>query len=105
MRDTEEQLKEILKRAEIVRSRRTVRKQLIIDAAGAVLCLVLMGASISVFPSITHVPEDTSVHQYGSILAGSPYLGYFVVFFLAFILGICTTLLLIHLKKLRDGEQ
>ena len=105
MRNTDDQLHEILRRAEIVTEKRSRRKSLLTDGAAACVCLVLLLAVAVYLPRLTPVQSENTVSRYGSLLLGASYVGYVIVGLLAFALGICVTLLCVHWKKLKEREQ
>ena len=104
MRSTDEQLGEILRRAEQVRKTRSLRKRLCADAAAGLVCLVLLVLASAGLPQVMQAAESSKPQQYGSLLLTAPYTGYVLVGVLAFALGICVTLLCVHWKKLNQKE-
>lgn len=105
MRNTDEQLQEIMRRAEIVREKRFIRKRLYASAAASCACLALLIAVCLCLPKLMVMPENAGMQQYGSLLLAEPYTGYVVVGVLAFVLGVCVTLLCIHWKALKQKER
>lgn len=105
MRSTDEQLREIMKRADVVKEKRTIRKSLHMRALSACVCAVLLAIVSFYLPQINTVPLESSMQRYGSLLLAAPYIGYVVVGILAFALGICVTLLCIRLKELKAKER
>ncbi|MCR4655793.1 MAG: hypothetical protein K5770_06145 [Lachnospiraceae bacterium] len=98
MRSSEELLKEVMNRSETVREKRSLKKRIIADGTAGVLCLVLMSAAFFSLPRLAPGAQGAGMQQYGSLLLASPYIGYIVVCLLGFGLGVCVTLLLIHLR-------
>ena len=105
MRNTDEQLKEILRRAEIVKEKRIIRKRLYASVLASCACVALLIAVCFCLPQLTVMSESPGMQQYGSLLLAAPYTGYIVVGVLAFALGVCVTLLCIHWKALKQKEQ
>ena len=105
MKSSEELLKEVMKRSETVKEKRRLKKRIIADGVAGVLCLVLMVTAVFHLPRLTPDIRDTGMQQYGSLLMASPYMGYIVVCLLAFALGVCITLLLIHLRRLKGKDS
>ena len=105
MRNTDEQLKEIMRRAEIVKEKRIIRKRLYASTLASCVCAVLLIAVCFCLPQLTVLPESPGMQHYGSLLLAAPYTGYIVVGVLAFALGVCVTLLCIHWKALKQKEQ
>lgn len=105
MRSTDEQLREIMKRADAVSEKRTIRKHLQISAAAVCACAVLL-AIVSVYlPRLDASPQESGLQRYGSLLLAAPYIGYVVVGLLTFALGVCATLFCIRLKELKEKER
>lgn len=105
MRSTDEQLQEIMRRAEIVKEKRSIRKRLHASVLASCACVALLIAVCLCLPRLTFMTESTGMQQYGSLLLAAPYTGYVVVGVIAFALGVCVTLLCIHWKALKQKEQ
>ena len=105
MRNTDEQLQEIMRRAEIVKEKRIIRKRIYASALASCVCVALLIAVCFCLPQLTVMSESSGMQHYGSLLLAAPYTGYVVVGVLAFALGVCITLLCIHWKALRQKER
>jgi len=105
MRNTDEQLREIMRRAGTIKEKRAIRKHLLASAAASCLCGILLIAVFMYLPRLTTVSQDFSAQRYGSLLLTAPYMGYVMVSLLAFALGICVALLCIFWKKLKETER
>ena len=105
MRNTDEQLQEIMRRAEIVKEKRIIRKRIYASALASCVCLALLIAVCFCLPQLTVMPENAGIQHYGSLLLAASYTTYVVVGVLAFALGVCVTLLCIHWKALKQKEQ
>lgn len=105
MRSTDEQLQEIMGRAEFVKEKRSMRKRLHASAMASCVCAALLIAACVFLPQLAVMQENAGMQQYGSLLLAAPYTGYVVVGVIAFALGVCVTLLCIHWKALRQKEQ
>ncbi len=105
MRNTDEQLQEIMRRAEIVKEKRIIRKRIYASALASCVCVALLIAVCFCLPQLTVMPENAGMQHYGSLLLAAPYTGYVVVGVIAFALGVCITLLCIHWKALRQKER
>ncbi len=105
MRSTDEQLNEIMKRAEAVKEKRTIRRSLRMRALSACLCAVLLTVVSFYLPRLDPAAQESGMQRYGSLLLAAPYIGYVIVGILAFALGICTALFCIRLKELKDKER
>ena len=105
MRNTDEQLQEIMRRAETVKEKRSIRKRLRASALASCVCVILLIAVSVYLPRLTAISQDTAAGQYGSLLLAASYMGYVVVGVLAFALGVCVTLLSIQWRKLKEKER
>lgn len=105
MRNTDEQLQEIMRRAEIVKEKRIIRKRIYASALASCVCVALLIAVCFCLPQLTVMPESSGMRHYGSLLLAAPYTGYVVVGVIVFALGVCITLLCIHWKALRQKER
>ena len=105
MHSTAEQLREIMRRKDIISEKRIIRRHLYASAIASCICAVLLVAVCFLIPRISPVSDTPVMLRYGSLLLATPYLGYVVVGIVAFLLGICITLLCIHWKALKQKEQ
>ena len=105
MRSSDEQFQEILKRADRLREVQTERKAAAVWAVSAAACLVLLIVSACFLPAFQAENHGSVSSRFGSLLLGSSYTGYVVIGILAFLLGVCGTLLAIHIRKLREKER
>jgi hypothetical protein len=99
MRSADEQLRLVREKAEKLRRRRQALLREGTGAAGLVLaaflCFLLPRAGG------TALPEGA---VYGSLILTSPLVSYAVVAVLAFVLGICVTLLCLHRRGPEDED-
>jgi hypothetical protein len=105
MRSTDEQLREIMRRAETVKAKRILRKRIQASAIASCACVALLIAVCFYLPRLSVIQAAPGLQQYGSLLLAAPYMGYVVVGVLAFALGICVTLLCVHWKALKQKER
>ena len=105
MRSTDEQLHEVLRRADTVRERRAIRKKLHASIMASCVCVALLVAVGTSLPRVTVVAQGPAMQQYGSLLLAAPYMGYIVVGVLALALGVCVTLLCTQWRELRRKER
>ena len=105
MRSTDEQLHEIMRRAELVREKRITVQRLRVSALASIVCAVLLIAVCFYLPQLTVIQENSGMQRYGSLLLATPYMGYMAVGVLAFALGVCVTLLCIHWKRWKEKDQ
>lgn len=104
MHSTDEHLREIMKRSQIIKEKKSLKKMMIVEGISACACLILIIVSVSCLPQITNGDNKASQVHYGSLLLQTSYMGYVVVGVLAFILGIVVTLLSMHWKKMKQKE-
>lgn len=105
MKSTDVQFAEIMKRSEHVKEHRQLTHKIAADILVAVLLVAMMvGAGLSI-PTLKTTAVEVTEQHYGSIFLVTPYLGYVIVGLLAFALGICVTILCIHIKKLKGNAQ
>jgi len=98
MHDTDEQMRVILDRAELIRRRRRVRATAVVSAC---LCLVLITA-MSLMVPLAKGELGTPSGSYASLIQSAPALGYVVVGTVAFLLGASVTLLCVRLAGTRE---
>lgn len=105
MRSTDEQLHEIMQRAENITETRNIRSRMLTAGMSALACVIMLVIVSMNIPRITVLSAENEQTQYGSLLLAAPYLGYIIVGIIAFALGICVTLLCMNWKKLRETER
>ena len=99
MRSTDEQLNEITVRSAKLRKKQKMSRIIAAESISVCVCLVLLICSACIMPSLETTVQDSSMEYYGGMLLSSPSLGYVVIGVLGFLLGICITLLCVHLHK------
>lgn len=105
MKSSDVQFAEIMKRSENVKEHRQLVSKLTADILVAVLLIAMMvGTGLSI-PTLKNAAAEVTENQYGSIYLVTPYLGYVIVGVLAFALGVCATILCIHIKKLKGKDD
>ena len=105
MRGTDEQLQEIMRRAEGLKERRRRNKAILTDAVSSGVLFALLIAAIAYVPKLPALQTAGTETRYGSLLLAAPSVGYVIVGLLAFALGVCVTLLCCHLKKREEPER
>lgn len=105
MRNTDDQLREIMKRADHVIERKDAQKTAISYAVSSFACFVLMIVTSLYIPGISSSGVVKTHEQYGSLLMNTAYMGFVVIGVLAFILGVFVTLLCMQIRKIRKGES
>ena len=94
-----------MRRAEIVKEKRILRKHIQASAIASCACVALLIAVCFYLPRLSVIQAAPGLQQYGSLLLAAPYMGYVVVGVLAFALGVCVTLLCTHWKALKQKER
>ena len=104
MRTCDEQLMEIQARGARLKSRVAWRRKVPVNALATSALLVLLA-----FVSVTlsgHDISDTAITEqqaYGSLVLTSPLMGLVIINVLSFMLGVCVTLLCLHLRDRPRG--
>lgn len=101
MRSTDEQLRLVRERANMLRRRRSMFRYGVSAACCLLLILVLVVAMPDVSGNVVP-PEEAA---FGSLLLTSPMLSRIVIGILAFVLGVFVTLLCVHRSARRDGTE
>ena len=102
MRSTDEQLREIGSRSRKLKVRAELRHAASLEALAACACIALMAVVGISLPTVDPASTGIEATRYGSLILTSPYMGYVVIFVLAFLLGICVALLAMHMRRMRD---
>jgi len=102
MRNTEEQLREIRMRSEKLKQKQKDRKAVATGCISICACIAMIVAASLSLPSFKTSAATHSV-KYGSLVISTPHLGYVVIGILAFLLGICVTLLCVRLRGDKSG--
>ena len=105
MRSTDEQLREIIARSDGLKEKQNIKKAILADSAAACIAAVLLLAVGLYLPQLKPSESGQTGSTYGSLLIASPYIGYIIVGLLAFALGVCLTLLCLHVKKLKEQDR
>ena len=105
MRNTDEQLREIDRRAVELKRKTRSRRHLAAEALSVCACLCLIVLASVAMPRPSGTVERAVFGYAGSILLSSPRAGYVVIAVLAFLLGIAVTLLCMHLRGSGNGRD
>ena len=105
MRNTQEQLQEVLKRSERIRALRRLRQRMLLDGAGLLVCLILLVTTAIVIPGMSDSVAQNGHWQYGSLFLDSHNVGYFVIGMLAFAMGVFAVLLGVHWRQLLKEKR
>ena len=108
MRSHEERIAEVKRRiVEKERQKRRQRRQ-IATVSGVAACLaVIVGAAFSM-PGISEqimLGTSSGLETAGTILGGGTVPGYIIIGLLAFLLGVCVTILCFRIRRLDKEEQ
>ena len=108
MRSNEERIAEVKRRI----AEKEYKKRLRREWAAAVCCVaaclaVIVGVSLSMPDTVSRIEKGTSsgLETAATMLGGSTALGYIVVGLLAFVLGVCVTVLCFRIRQLDKEEQ
>jgi len=105
MQKTDKQLQEILKRAEGIKERKRIQRQLVTELSSAGVCLVLMVVTVCFLPAITEAGTSMTEIHFGSLILQPSFLGYALIGILTFIFGILVTMSCLSWKSLKDKER
>ena len=105
MRSTDEQLREIMKRGDYIKEKKSSQKAAASFALAACACVALLIVTTLYLPGLTTAGTPQANGHYGSLLLNTSYMGYVVIGILAFLLGVCVTMLCLHLRRLRKKER
>ncbi len=108
MRSNEERIAEVKRRI----AEKEYKKRLRREWAAAVCCVaaclaVIAGVSLSMPDIVSRIEMGTASNfeTTATMLGGSSALGYIVVGLLAFVLGVCVTVLCFRIRRLNEEEQ
>ena len=108
MRSNEERIAEVKRRI----AEKEYKKRLRREWAAAVCCVaaclaVIAGVSLSMPDTVSRIEMGTSsgFETAATMLGGSTALGYIVVGLLAFVRGVCVTVLCFRIRRLNEEEQ
>ncbi len=104
MRTSEEQLREILKRSDNVQREYKLKKRITFDAALAVICAVFMVFVSVNSPTQGEIDSFMAERHYGSLILFQN-MSLVIIGVLAFVLGIVVTLLSIHIRDYKRGQD
>jgi len=108
MRTNEERAGLIHKRTSEIKRERQKRKQRVLDAICMAVCLSLVVGIGSFMPGLTAgVPGGEVHHASGaaSLVGSHAALGYILMGIMAFLLGVCVTVLLYRLHRRHERKQ
>lgn len=108
MRTSEERARLIHRRTAEIKQERRIKRQRRLDAACMAVCLLLVIGIGAMMPGLMRGAADGSiVHPSGtaSLLGSHAALGYIIMGLLAFLLGVCVTVLLYRLHRRYERQK
>ena len=108
MRSYEERCAEVKRRIAAEKRKKRLRRGRLVMAAAAAACLALLaGVSIAMPGMTAQLQPDscTGFETAASMYGGSAALGYIIVGLLAFLLGVCMTILCFRLRQMERDEK
>ena len=108
MRSHEERIAEVKRRMAEKERQKRLRRGRITAVSGVAACLaVIVGVSLSMPDIVNQIALGTSsgFDTAATMLGGSTALGYIVIGLLAFVLGVCVTILCFRIRLLNKEEQ
>ena len=107
MRSTNDQLQEILKRSDQMKVRKENMSAVRAYSISAFVCVMLMVITVANMPKVlTEISKGGNESQlhYGSLLLRTEYLGYVLIGFLAFLMGIFVTMAVLRVRSMRSNS-
>ena len=101
MRNTDEQMQEILSRAGNLRARRNLKKRLWLSGGSCVLSLALLIFVAVCLRKLSALTEASTPGEYGSLILGTPALGYVLM---CFVLGASAVLFCLSLRRWKGRD-
>ena len=98
MRSIDEQMMEIRQRSERIKKEQRSRRLIFVESGAACACLVLILAAAVAIPKPGSAVNIGTENHYGSLVLSGPFISHAVIGILAFVLGICFTLLCYRLR-------
>ena len=108
MRTSKERARLIHRRTAEIKQERRIKRQRRLDAACMAVCLLLVIGIGTMMPGLMRNAADGSiVHSSGtaSLLGSHAALGYIIMGLLAFLLGVCVTVLLYRLRRREERQK
>ncbi len=99
MRSSDEQLMDIKERAQHIKQKKKVQRRLLMGAVPVCAAFVLIVTAAGFLPEAEGPLPSFSGMGYGTLLSLTGNMGYVLVFVLAFLLGICVTILCVRLSR------
>lgn len=108
MRNHEERLEEVQKRIAQVQYKQKQHRSYLMAVSSVAVCLVIIVGLASVMPGVV---QDITVSDYdtfkttASIFTDGTTFGYLLIGLIAFALGVCVTILCLHIHNLQKEEK
>jgi len=104
MRNIDDQMTEILRRADVIKAKKDYQKMKIGFAVSIAACVMLLVVVSVLIPDIKGAESMAGASEYGSLIVSAPYFGLVVIGFLSFILGVLITLLCLKVREMKKTE-
>ena len=106
MRSNEERIAEVKRRIAEKEYKKRLRREWSAAVCCVAACLAVI-AGVSLPDTVSRIEKGTSsgLETAATMLGGSTALGYIVVGLLAFVLGVCVTVLCFRIRRLNEEEQ
>ena len=105
MRNSEEQLAEVLMRSEIIKKKSNQKRHSAIYGLCIAFCTVLICLTTYYIPFLTDSVGHSHGIFYGSLIISAENIGYIVIGILAFILGVLVTMFCFHIRETKKTDR
>ena len=108
MRNHEERLEEVQKRIAQVQYKQKQRRSYMMAVSSVAICLVVIVGLASVMPGVAQniiVSDYDTFKTTASIFTEGTMFGYLLIGLIAFVLGVCVTILCLHIHNLQKEEK
>ena len=105
MRSIDEQFREITRRADNLREKRILQRRVYVSSLAVTVCILLLITVCAFLPRINDIPQSNPYGQYGSLLLPTAYVGYVLIGTVAFALGICSAILFVNIREMKQKER
>ena len=105
MRNIDEQLSEIMERSGRLEKKRILKRQIAGEAVASALCLIALVVLSAFMPAIQSSRLKAGEQRYGSLILSPQHLGYVITGIIAFVLGVCVTLLCLNLRRMKNDDR
>lgn len=108
MRNHEERLEEVQKRIAQVQYKQKQRRSYMMAVSSVAVCLVVIVGLASVMPGVAQnitVSDYDTFKTTASIFTDGTMFGYLLIGLIAFVLGVCVTILCLHIHNLQKEEK